>query len=72
MEIIDKSTGTEVINLLMFSHLLVSLHLMYCTMLILAHLYTYTLDYVEPELEEPTEQAQAKDPANPNLTQGKP
>jgi hypothetical protein len=31
---------------------------------ILAHIYAYTLDHAEPELEEPLEQVQAKDLTN--------
>jgi hypothetical protein len=45
---------------------------MHCTMRILAHVYSYMLDHAEPELEEPTEQAQAEDSANLALYQGKP
>jgi hypothetical protein len=40
---------------------------MHCTMLCLAHLYSYMLD-----CEEPTEQAKVKDLANLALDQGKP
>jgi hypothetical protein len=48
---------------------------MNCTIMVLAHVWLiYPLGhvYVEPELEEPTEQTQAKDPANRALDQGKP
>jgi hypothetical protein len=44
---------------------------MYCTMSISAHVYPYTLDHAEPELEEPPEQAQAEDPADPELSHDK-
>jgi hypothetical protein len=58
--------------MLPFLYLLASMHLMHCTMLISAHLYSYMLDHAEPKSEEPMEQAQVEDPANPELTQGKP
>jgi hypothetical protein len=46
---------------------------MHFTIIILAHLWLiYTLDHVELELEEPTEQVPAKDPTNLALDQGKP
>jgi hypothetical protein len=38
--------------------------LMHCTVLLLAHIISYTLDRTEPKLEEPTEKAQHEDPAN--------
>jgi hypothetical protein len=41
---------------------------MYCTTSISAHVYSYTLDHAEPELEEPLEQAQAEDLTNPELS----
>jgi hypothetical protein len=44
----------------------------FCTILLSAHVCSYTLDHVEPELEEPTEQAQAVDLTNLTLDQGKP
>jgi hypothetical protein len=34
---------------------------MHCTTLLLAHVISYTLDHMEPELEEPMEQAQVED-----------
>jgi hypothetical protein len=40
-------------------------------MLLLDHVYSYTLDHTEPELEEPTEQARAEDLTNLALDQGK-
>jgi hypothetical protein len=45
---------------------------MHCSMLLSPHVYFYTLDHVEPELKEPLEQAQAKDPTNTEFSQGKP
>jgi hypothetical protein len=45
---------------------------MHCTMLFLAHLCSYTLDYAEPEPEEPTEQVQVEDFTNLQWDQGKP
>jgi hypothetical protein len=47
-------------------------YLIHCTILILAHVYSYTLDHTEPKHEEPLEQAEAKEPANPELSQDKP
>jgi hypothetical protein len=44
---------------------------MHCTMLILAHVYMYTLDHAEMELEELMEQA-VEDPAKLPLDQAKP
>jgi hypothetical protein len=46
--------------------------LIYCTIFLTAHVHSYMLDRTEPKLEEPTEQAQAEDPANKTLDQGKP
>jgi hypothetical protein len=46
--------------------------LLRCIILFLAHVCSCTIDHVEPELEELTEQAQAEDPANLALDQGKP
>jgi hypothetical protein len=57
--------------MLLFLHLLASVQLMHCTMLISSHLYSYTLDHVEPELEELTEQAPVE-VINTELSQGKP
>jgi hypothetical protein len=57
---------------LMFLHCFSLENLMHCTMLILAHLYSYTLDHAEPKPEEPTKHAQAKNPTNAELSQGKP
>jgi hypothetical protein len=51
---------------------LLHLPLMHLTMSILAHVYSYTLDHVEPELEESMEQARAEDPSNLALDQAKP
>jgi hypothetical protein len=47
-------------------------HLMYCTVLPLAHIRSFTLGHAELEFLEPTEQAQAEDLANLALNQGKP
>jgi hypothetical protein len=44
---------------------------MNCTMLFLAHIYLYTLDHVESELEVQAEQAQVKEFTNLALDQGK-
>jgi hypothetical protein len=57
--------------LLLFHASFCTVHLMHCTMLYLAHLYSYTLDNIELELEEPTEQAQAEETANTKPTEGK-
>jgi hypothetical protein len=38
---------------------------------ITAHVYAYVIDRAEPDLEEPTEEAQAKDSTNSELSQGK-
>jgi hypothetical protein len=54
--------------MLLFSQLLASVHLMHCTTLISVHLYSYTLDHVELEPKELTEQAPAKASTNPDLT----
>jgi hypothetical protein len=35
--------------------------LIHCTILLLAHICSYTLDHVEPDLKELMEQAQAED-----------
>jgi hypothetical protein len=46
---------------------------MHCIIMLLAHIWlVYTLDHMEPELGEPTEQVQAEDLANLALDQGKP
>jgi hypothetical protein len=50
----------------------IAFHLMHCTMLCLAHLYSYTLNCEEPELEEIPVQVQAEDLTNTNPVQGKP
>jgi hypothetical protein len=49
-----------------------TLHLIHCTMLCSAHLYSYTLDAAGPELEEPTKPAPAEESANTELTDGRP
>jgi hypothetical protein len=41
-------------------------------MLLLAHLYSYTLDHAEPELEVGVKQAQTEDLTNLALDQDKP
>jgi hypothetical protein len=46
-------------------------YLLHWTKLLSAHVYSYTLDHAEPELEELTEQAQAEDLTNLALDQGK-
>jgi hypothetical protein len=51
---------------------LLHLHLMHCTISLLAHVYSYTLDRMETELEEPMEQAQVEEFTNLALDQGKP
>jgi hypothetical protein len=56
--------------LFLFLHLL-HLHLMHCTISLLAHVYFYTLDHAKPELEELMEQAQAEEFTNIALDQGK-
>jgi hypothetical protein len=45
---------------------------MHCTISLLAHVYSYTLDRMETELEEPMEQAQVEEFTNLALDQGKP
>jgi hypothetical protein len=42
----------------------IALHLTHYIILLVAYLYPYTLDYVEPELEVQAEQAQAEDLTN--------
>jgi hypothetical protein len=59
-------------RLLLFKASYCTLHLMHCTVLGSAHLYSYTLDLAELELEEPTEPAPAEEAANTELTEGKP
>jgi hypothetical protein len=49
-----------------------TLHLMHCTMLCSAHLYSYTLDHAEQKHEEPMEPAPAEESANTELIEGKP
>jgi hypothetical protein len=44
---------------------------MHRIMLLLARMCLYTLDHAKPELEEPTEQAQAEEATNTELTKGK-
>jgi hypothetical protein len=41
-------------------------------MLLLAHICSFTIDHVEPKLEEPMEQAQAEELTNLPLDQGNP
>jgi hypothetical protein len=50
----------------------ISLHLMHCIILLVAHLCSYTLDHAEPELEVQAEQDQAEDLTNLAWNQGKP
>jgi hypothetical protein len=38
----------------------------------MAHVYAYAIDHTELDLEETMKEAQAEDPANPELKQGKP
>jgi hypothetical protein len=45
---------------------------MHHIMLLLAHMCSYTLDHIEPKLEELTEQAQVEAITNLALDQGKP
>jgi hypothetical protein len=47
-------------------------YLLHCIILLLAHINSYMLDRMEPELKEPMEQAQIKDFTNLALNQGKP
>jgi hypothetical protein len=47
-------------------------YLLYCIILLLAHICSYALDHAEPEFEEPMEQDRAEDPANSSLDQHKP
>jgi hypothetical protein len=47
-------------------------YLLHCIIFLLAHICSYALDHVEPEFEEPTEQAQAEDLANSSLDQREP
>jgi hypothetical protein len=58
--------------LLLFLHHYCIFHLMHCIILLLDHICSCTLDHTEWESEGSTEQAQAKDPANLALDQGKP
>jgi hypothetical protein len=58
--------------LILFLHHVALAHLLHCTVLLSAHVHSYTLGHVVPELEEPMEQAQAEDPANLALDQVKP
>jgi hypothetical protein len=48
------------------------LHLMHCTMLLLAHIRSFMLGYVEAELEELMKQAQVEEFTNLALDQSKP
>jgi hypothetical protein len=48
----------------------IALHLTHYIILLVAYLYSYTLDYVEPELEVQAEQAQAEDLTNCNIPPG--
>jgi hypothetical protein len=59
-------------RLLMFHVSYCILHLMHYTMLCSAHVYPYTLDPAELELEEPTKPALVEESANTELTEGKP
>jgi hypothetical protein len=45
---------------------------MHRIMFLLAHICSYTLDHMEPKLEEPTEQAEAEEATNTELTEGRP
>jgi hypothetical protein len=49
-----------------------ALHLMHCTIWLLAYVCSYALDYVVPKFKEPMEQAQVKEFTNLALDQGKP
>jgi hypothetical protein len=60
------------LRLLLFLHHFALAYLIHCTMLLSAHVCSYTLDHAESKLEEPMEQAQGEDPANLALDQGKP
>jgi hypothetical protein len=56
----------------LFLHHVALAYLMHCTIFLLAHICSYTLDHAKPELEKLTEQAQVEDPANNlALDQGK-
>jgi hypothetical protein len=55
-----------------FLHHFALAYLIHYTILISADVYSYTLDHAVLELREPTEQAQAEEPANPELSQCKP
>jgi hypothetical protein len=50
---------------------MVHLHLMHGTILLSAHSCAFVIDHTEPELEEPTEQAQVDAITNLALDQGK-
>jgi hypothetical protein len=45
---------------------------MHCTFQLLAHIRSFMLDHVEPELEEPTERVQAEDFTNLNWIKASP
>jgi hypothetical protein len=47
-------------------------HPMHCTIYLLAHIRSFTLDHVEPEPEVHVEQAQVENFTNLALDQGKP
>jgi hypothetical protein len=55
--------------LLFIHHIALAPHALH--LLLLAHVWSYTLHRAEPKFEEPTMQAQAEDFANPVLNQGK-
>jgi hypothetical protein len=52
--------------------IILHLHLMHCTIVLMAHVCSYALDHTEPKLEEPTKQAQVKEFSNLALDQGNP
>jgi hypothetical protein len=56
---------------LLFCIIFTLAYLIHCTILLSAHVFSYMLDHAEPELEEPTQQAQAEDPTNLALDQVK-
>jgi hypothetical protein len=59
-------------RMLLFHASCCTLHLIHCTMLCLAHLYSYVPDHAESELVEPTKPAPAEEAANTELIKGKP
>jgi hypothetical protein len=56
---------------IVFYHFALS-YLIHCTMLLTAHICSYTLNHTEPKLKESMKQAQAKDLTNLALDQSKP